>query len=876
LTVVEMKFPEGHNALRRLSPVRAVGQQTVRREVRRAMVAIIFAILLLTIATTPLAQDAAAAEGHTEAILSGLDWPVVMDFAPDGRLFYGELLTGRVRIVSRGELLPAPFYVFDDAVFFGERGLLGLALDPAFPSEPWVYVYYTHHDGTDDRDYNRIARIWANGNVGEFHEIVLDRIPGGLNHNGGVIGFGPDGNLYALVGDGADPANAQDLTSRSGKVLRMTKDGRVPEDNPFYGHASADPYVFTFGHRNMFGLAFHPATGRIYITENGPFCNDEVNLLTPGGNYGWGPNWTCSVPPEPPANTNLDGPEPVMPMFWYGPVVAPTNAVLYTGKQFPDWEGDLIVGEWNTGALRRLDLVGPNNDVVASDEVVHNAPSGVLDVEVSPDGAIWFSTSDAIFRFSRPISPFVAFTVSPSDPLVKETVTFNASGSYDPDGTIASYDWDFGDGVASSGVMGVHAYAVAGTYTVNLTVADDDGTMATALLPLTVREPHPPSASFTISTSTGLVGVMMTFDASASSDADGKILAYAWDFGDGTRERGVLASHIYSQFGLFPVTLRVTDDDGLSGVVEKQLYVDAPPASRFTVFPTIPAVRETVVFSAASSFDPDGEIAAYLWDFGDEAIGIGASAEHVYVSPGVYEVTLTVVDDDGHSDLMRTAVTINDRPVASFTISTLTSYVGVPIVFNAGASADSDGSVVSFIWDFGDGVSASGTLVIHVFSAKGSFAVRLTVVDERGATNSTVLSVDIRNRGPQITARGPLSGTVRLPVGQALDLSVVAEDPDGDSLSYVWSVNGIDRGGGTTGFRFSQSVSGTYLIMVTVSDGELETIGEWTVTVESPGGRLGSGLDSYLPWMLAALLVTVGSLAVLLISRRRLGRRKEN
>ncbi|HLB67418.1 MAG TPA: PQQ-dependent sugar dehydrogenase, partial [Thermoplasmata archaeon] len=351
----------------------------------------VLAILFLSNGVTASSSRIVPAEIAVKTILSGLEWPVAIDFAPDGRLFYGELLTGRVRILSGGALLETPFYAFEDAVFFGERGLLGLALHPAFETDPWVYVYYTYNDATDGRDYNRIARVWANGDVGEFHEVILDRIPGALNHNGGVIGFGPDGMLYALVGDTEDPANAQNLSSQSGKVLRMTPEGAVPSDNPFSEVGGADPYVFTFGHRNMFGLAHHPVTSQLYVTENGPFCNDEVNLLVPGANYGWGPNWTCGTPPEPPANTNQDGPEATFPVFLYDTVVAPTNAILYSGVEFPDWEGDMIAGEWNTGKLRRLVLEPPGYDVVVGEEVIHTAPSGILDLEIAPDGAIWFT-----------------------------------------------------------------------------------------------------------------------------------------------------------------------------------------------------------------------------------------------------------------------------------------------------------------------------------------------------------------------------------------------------------------------------------------------------------------------------------------------------
>jgi len=317
-----------------------------------------------------------------------LDWPTAYVFARDGRIFFAERFTGHIRVIRDGALLPSPFATLPGTATAGEQGLLGLALDPGFPTVPWVYAYQTYAPPSGPV-YSRILRIRADGDVGGTPEAVLAPIPAAGFHNGGVIAFGPDDKLYALVGDAGDSQAAQDLRVLNGKTLRMNPDGSVPDDNPFAGAPNANPYVYTYGHRNMFGIAFHPATGRAYITENGPNDNDEVNVLVPGENYGW------------PIVRGIAGrPGYRDPIVTYTPTIAPTNAAFPPGSTFPEFDGDLVFGDWNTGSLRRLDLLPPTYEVVASQEVLILASEGILDVEVGLDGSLSFSTASTIFRYS--------------------------------------------------------------------------------------------------------------------------------------------------------------------------------------------------------------------------------------------------------------------------------------------------------------------------------------------------------------------------------------------------------------------------------------------------------------------------------------------
>ncbi len=329
-----------------------------------------------------------------EACFSSLAYPVAMAFASDGRIFYAERLTGNIRIIENGSVLPTPFFTFSNLNAAGERGLLGLALAPGFPQDPWIYAYYSSFNPANNTYENRVVRVRTAGDNGTAMQVLLSGIPSGTLHNGGVIAFGSDGELYALIGDGDIPEAAQSLSALNGKVIRMKPDGSVPPDNPFVNVAGADSYVYTYGHRNMFGIAFHPVTHVAYITENGPSDSDEINLLVPGGNYGW-----------PVVRGIAHTPPYIDPILAYSSVIVPTNAVFYTGSAYPTLHGDFLFGDWKYHRLHDLKLAPPNYGTVTNDSILATAPDGILDVDQSPDGFVWVSTASALYRLVPVSSP---------------------------------------------------------------------------------------------------------------------------------------------------------------------------------------------------------------------------------------------------------------------------------------------------------------------------------------------------------------------------------------------------------------------------------------------------------------------------------------
>lgn len=209
----------------------------------------------------------------------GLKIPWEIEFLPKG----GFLVTergGKVRLVhSSGSVQDVPVLVIPDVATVGEGGLLGIALHPKFSEKPYVYFYYTYVEGSNM--FNKVVRYSFSENSFSDEKIVIDKIPGDVNHNGGRIKFGPDSKLYITTGDAQKEELAQDKESLAGKILRLNEDGSIPSDNPFPGSR-----VYSLGHRNPQGLAWDK-NGLLWETEHGPSANDEINLIKSGGNYGW-------------------------------------------------------------------------------------------------------------------------------------------------------------------------------------------------------------------------------------------------------------------------------------------------------------------------------------------------------------------------------------------------------------------------------------------------------------------------------------------------------------------------------------------------------------------------------------------------------------
>lgn len=321
-------------------------------------------------------------------VAGNLEAPVAFTFGPGGVLWYVEKDTGQIRTIDLDSGRDSLFHDVPRVNGAGERGMLGIALHPRYPRRPFVYVYVTR--SIRGRLRNQILRI---DDGGRRRVVFSSPASSSAYHNGGRILFGPDGMLYAIVGDGHAPRTSQDRSDDRGKILRMTPNGRVPATNP---RASL---VFSYGIRNSFGFAFDPQTERLWETENGPACNDELNRIRKGRNYGWGPNATCVG--ASPGNTNRDGPRPVRPELFYERPIGITGIAFCQGCRLGRAsEGRAFFGAVNTGAITRVSFDGRRLGV-RRDSIVFTHERGVISMEVGPDGSLYFSDMSAIWRLVR-------------------------------------------------------------------------------------------------------------------------------------------------------------------------------------------------------------------------------------------------------------------------------------------------------------------------------------------------------------------------------------------------------------------------------------------------------------------------------------------
>mgnify|MGYP006280347925 CR=1 FL=1 len=366
--------------------------------------------------------------------------------------------------------------------------------------------------------------------------------------------------------------------------------------------------------------------------------------------------------------------------------------------------------------------------------------------------------------------PVARFSYNPGDPRTGETVWFSAQSSFDPDGSIVSYSWDFnGDGSPdSSGRRVSRRFYSSGRYDVRLTVRDNDGATSSTTQTIRVdRENRTPTARFSYDPGRPEPGERIRFDGSNSSDPDGSLVSYRWDFdGDGfTDAYGRRVSRSFGSSGSYEVALTVVDDDGARASTRSTVRVvtaNREPGARFTYSPDRPVPEDSVQFDGSDSADPDGYVTSYRWDFdGDgRTDSYGRRVTHSFGSTGSYTVTLTVVDDDGARSSTSRIVRVerkNQEPYARFSYTPGRPEPEESITFNGSNSYDPDGYLLTHRWDFdGDGDSDSfGSRARHSFNSSGSYEVTLTVIDNDGARSSTSQTIRVIKPQGQFGSKEP-------------------------------------------------------------------------------------------------------------------------
>lgn len=339
-------------------------------------------------------EDVFLPEGDGVAVESWVEnlripWSLI--FLPDGRALVSER-PGNVRIIKDGKLSEKP-YARIDVAHTGEGGLMGLAMHPLFPREPYIYMMHTYEK--EGKLYNRVIRLKDLGDKGDFDKVIFDNIPGGRLHNGGRIMFGPDGLLYVTTGETFQSDLAQDLKSLGGKILRVTPEGKIPDDNPFKGSP-----VYSYGHRNPQGICWQPAGNGLFESEHGPsgefgrFAHDEINIIVKGGNYGW------------PLVIGAPGQKSyINPVIVWKKTTPPSGMTFYKGDLLGYLKGDLFVATLRSEALIRIKL-GDKPDSVKrierwfASDYSEGRYGRIRDVVTGPDGALYFLTNNTDGRGS--------------------------------------------------------------------------------------------------------------------------------------------------------------------------------------------------------------------------------------------------------------------------------------------------------------------------------------------------------------------------------------------------------------------------------------------------------------------------------------------
>jgi|GEM_PF-2434226 len=494
-------------------------------------------------------------------------------------------------------------------------------------------------------------------------------------------------------------------------------------------------------------------------------------------------------------NVILSGP---VADFTYSPLNPTTDDTIIFTDTSTDNYGIIVSWSWNFGDGATSNLRNPTHKYV--DDGIYEVTLNVADNNGKNN-----AKSESITVKNVP--PTADFTYDPTDPMTTDSIQFTDL-STDPDGSVVSWSWNFGDGITSTLQNPTHKYAAEGAYTVTLTVYDDDGAMNEISHAVHVGELV---ADFTYSPLNPTTNNTIVF-TDTSTDADGTIVSWSWSFGDGTASTLQNPTYKYADEGIYKVTLNITDNHGKNSDKSEYITVEnVPPVADFNYNPSNPKTTDAIQFTDLST-DSDGTIVSWFWSFGDEATSTIQNPTHKYAAEGAYTVTLKVTDDDGATNEISKAVHVGDL-VADFTYSPLNPTTANTIIFTD-MSTDADGTIVSWSWNFGDGATSNLRNPTHKYADDGIYEVTLNVADNNGKNNAKSESITVENVPPVAyfiydPAKPKTTETI-----QFNDLSM---DSDGTVVSWSWNF-----GDGATSTlqnpTHKYAAEGAYTVTLTVYD----------------------------------------------------------
>ena len=586
--------------------------------------------------------------------------------------------------------------------------------------------------------------------------------------------------------------------------------GEAPLTVAFNGNTSTDPdgtiqsYAWNFGDgTNGTGItASHTYTAPgIYVSSLTVTDND-------------GATGVASI-----VITVVAANQPPVAAFTPTPTSGPIPlAVSFNASASNDSDGVIQTYAWNFGDGNTGTGVNTNHTYTVAG--TYTVTLTVTD----EDNASATATATIVANPPLNVAPTATFTANPLAGAPPLLVSFNASGSVDPDGTIVSYAWTFGDGNTGTGVNPTHTYQAEGDFVAQLIVTDDSAASDTFSITIAVNANNvAPTATFIANPLAGAPPLLVSFDASGSLDPDGTIVSYNWNFGDGNSGTGVTPTHTYQAEGDFVAQLIVTDDSAASDTFSITIAVNAnnvAPTATFTANPLAGAPPLLVSFDASGSLDPDGTIVSYLWNFGDGNSGTGVTPTHTYQAEGDFVAQLIVTDDSAASDTFSITIAVNANnvaPTATFTADPLAGAPPLLVSFDASGSIDPDGTIVSYAWTFGDGNTGTGVTPTHTYQAEGDFVAQLIVTDDSAASDtfSITIAVNANNVAPTATfTADPLAGAPPLLVSFDASGSI---DPDGTIVSYAWTFGDGNTGTGVTPTHTYQA-EGDFVAQLIVTD----------------------------------------------------------
>jgi len=350
--------------------------------------------LILCFISTINANETYSSEKHTfnvEMVAEGLKNPWSIDFLPDGRILVTER-PGNLRIVANGKL-SEPIKGLPRIKAKGQGGLLDIAFDPDFKNNQTIYFSYSAADKTGVG--TEVASAKLTGNELTEVKILFKALPKsrGGHHFGSRLLINNDGKLFVTLGDRGNKERAQDINDHAGSLIRINKDGTIPQDNPFIENPTAKPEIYTYGNRNMQGIAMHPETGEVWTIEHGPQGGDELNLMKSGVNYGWpvityGVNYVIGTK----IGEGTEKAGMAQPVHHWVPSIATSSLLFYTGDQFPAWKGNAFVSSLVFGQLARLEM--KNNKVIKEERLLEGDFGRIREVQQGLDGFLYFITDD--------------------------------------------------------------------------------------------------------------------------------------------------------------------------------------------------------------------------------------------------------------------------------------------------------------------------------------------------------------------------------------------------------------------------------------------------------------------------------------------------